>query len=299
MPVDENDYNETTNYKLPYPGQDAPIDTAQDFENLAVEVDNQLKATNDEIENTNQNLVDGDKANADALTAHNAQTSSGQNTSGHHVPNNSNVTLGQWALSCDATNTSKWYNISSAYAAKNHTHSYMPISGGRFSNTTYWDGHPYYGPYNQTGNTNWSNPYLLTVMTAIQNFQPLSGKEVKDDIKPLSTEANSKRFGQLDEVVTEAFDHIQPVSFTYTNDERLAESERGRPRYGFIAEEVHKAGVATDEWTFLIDTGEKNEDGSPIMEDSKPLRLLKEVDLTAVLWAKVQELETRLKELEP
>lgn len=43
MPVDENDYKETTNYKLPYPGQDAPIDTAQDFENLAVEVDNTLK----------------------------------------------------------------------------------------------------------------------------------------------------------------------------------------------------------------------------------------------------------------
>ena len=39
---DVNDYHSTENYGLPYPGENAPIDTAGDFQKLAVGVDNAI-----------------------------------------------------------------------------------------------------------------------------------------------------------------------------------------------------------------------------------------------------------------
>ena len=301
MPVDENDYNETTNYKLPYPVQNAPIDTAQDFENLAVEVDNQLKATNDEIE-TKQDS--GDYATSQELTDGLATKQNSGNYltyQGNHwikLANDTRIegsgTTGQFLQGAgNVNNKPSWQN-------KN----WVPSSGGTFTGVVYYmeganarfwgvDGTQ---AYNNNSSTTWSNPYLLTVMTAIQRFAPASSKDVKHNIKPLSTDPKKRG---IDEVVTDAFDKITPVSFKYTQDERLLPAERGRERFGFISEDVHDAGIATDEWTFDIDTGEKDDDGYPIMKDSEPLRLLKETDLIAVLWAKVQELETRLKDLEP
>ena len=212
------------------------------------------------------------------------------NTShGNHVPNNNNVTFGEWYLSPGAANETAWCQGKSYFVA--HSNNYVKASLGAqgYGGTAF--------SYANSA-TPWANPYLLSVMTAIQQFAPASSADVKDNIELLTTPDSDTRAADADTYVTDAFANINPIHFTYKDDERIHETNRGRARFGFLAEEVHAAGVPTDEWVFDLDTGETDDDGLPVMEKAEPIRLLKEIDLVAILWAKVQELEQRLEELE-
>ena len=82
-----------------------------------------------------------------------------------------------------------------------------------------------------------------------------------------------------DEVVLEASRKIVPKHFTSTVDNP---QELGQTRLGFIAEEIHEAG--------LTHAVAYNADGQPESIDS--------VALIAALWHRVNDLESRLKALE-
>ena len=260
-----DEYGATPNYNLRYPTDAAPIDTAGDIQRLAEDADAALD--------------DKQPAGSYAATNH-----------GFHVPSNNTVPIGTWYLSATSPNTTAWAEGKNYFVA--HSNNYVKNSLGAqgYGGTAF--------SYANAA-TPWANEYLLSVMTAIQQFAPASSESVKDDIKPLATpDSDTLRADADGTYVTDAFANINPIHFTYKDDERLHETNRGRERFGFLAEEVHAAGVPTDEWTFDLDTGEKDDDDLPVMEKAEPIRLLKEIDLTAILWAKVKELEQRIADME-
>lgn len=122
------------------------------------------------------------------------------------------------------------------------------------------------GPSTTTSGAN-TCQFVLTSGTLYQIRRNTSSSRYKTNIVP------------ADEVVLEAAKRISPKHFESTVDNP---EELGKTRLGFIAEEIHDAGL-----THAVGY---NADGQPDTIDS--------VALIAALWHRVNDLEERLKALE-
>ena len=128
------------------------------------------------------------------------------------------------------------------------------------------------------GNFNADGPSTTSATTNECVFVLLSGAEYQ--IRRFTSSSRYKtNIVPADAVVLEAAKKISPKHFESTIDNP---QELGQTRLGFIAEEIHEAG--------LTHAVAYNEDGQPESIDS--------VALIAALWHRVNDLESRLKALE-
>jgi hypothetical protein len=128
------------------------------------------------------------------------------------------------------------------------------------------------------GNFNADGPNTTSAVTNECVFVLLSGTEYQ--IRRYTSSARYKtNIVPADEVVLEAARRISPKHFESTIDNP---EELGQTRLGFIAEEIHEAGL-----THAVGY---NGEGQPDSIDS--------VALIAALWHRVNDLEERLKTLE-
>jgi hypothetical protein len=134
------------------------------------------------------------------------------------------------------------------------------------------------GVYSGNGNFRADGPGTATTLSNQCVFALISGTEYI--IRRYTSSARYKTdIFPADEVVLEASRKIVPKHFTSTVDNP---QELGQTRLGFIAEEIHEAG--------LTHAVAYNADGQPESIDS--------VALIAALWHRVNDLESRLKALE-
>jgi len=128
------------------------------------------------------------------------------------------------------------------------------------------------------GNFNADGPSTTTAATNTCQFVLLSGTEYQ--IRRNTSSARYKtNIVPADEIVLNAARQITPKHFESTID---TPEELGKTRLGFIAEEIHNAGL-----THAVGY---NEDGQP--------ETLDHIALIAALWHRVNDLEERLKALE-
>jgi len=128
------------------------------------------------------------------------------------------------------------------------------------------------------GNFNADGPGTATALTNQCVFVSIGGSEYQ--IRRYTSSARYKtNIVPADAVVLEAAKRISPKHFESTVDNP---EELGQTRLGFIAEEIHEAG--------LTHAVAYNAEGQPESIDS--------VALIAALWHRVNDLESRLKALE-
>jgi hypothetical protein len=128
------------------------------------------------------------------------------------------------------------------------------------------------------GNFNADGPNTTTASTNTCQFVLLSGTEYQ--IRRNTSSARYKtNIVPADEIVLNAARQITPKHFESTIDNA---EELGKTRLGFIAEEIHNAGL-----THAVGY---NEDGQPDTIDH--------IALIAALWHRVNDLESRLAALE-